>query len=258
MQAIFQGGGLTGEIGVGLELRDPDGCGVLPDPAWKPDPSTQCNFACLSLERRGRSQRPVPDCRAPKLFGMRVDSPETPGPIQVLADRLEDLPAGLAGESASARTRVVSYCAASLRSAFLRRVISWKTTTPPWSPARPAEDVRSRGSRCRHRGWGRQCRARPGRSTRRRCPHQGKILDRVGGLSVRQEDLEMARPLLGGISAAAVAQNSLCRRVEDNELRRFESATTTPSPMQSRTDRRIRVCSRSAASDRASSAASCS
>ena len=34
-------------------------------------------------------------------------------------------------ESASASTRVVSYWAASRRSAFLRRVTSWKTTTPP-------------------------------------------------------------------------------------------------------------------------------
>ena len=35
------------------------------------------------------------------------------------------------GESASASTRVVSYWAASRRSAFFRRVMSWKTTTPP-------------------------------------------------------------------------------------------------------------------------------
>ena len=55
----------------------------------------------------------------------------------------------------------------------------------------------------------------------------------------------MARPLLRRLIGPAMAQDPLGGRVEDQEPR-VASATTTPSPMQSRTDWRIRVCSRSA------------
>ncbi len=151
-------------------------------------------------------RRPAPDRRATQPLGVRVDSPERAQvPVQALADGFEDLQRWPGLVSRPRPGRGSSHTApSSLRSDFLRRVMSWKTTTPPCSPPcssrRRAAGDQDPGTVIAA-GIGDVELGLVARLATDR-PHQGKIIDRVRGQPIRQEDLVKTRPLLGGHRSA--------------------------------------------------------
>ena len=141
MQAVRQGGRLTGEIGIVGEVRNPArqrryprlGPEARPLAPWPPRDVMASNAGAGS---RAVARRATQRSRCVGESTLQ-NAPRSQSRLSQIVSRI--FGPDSAGESASASTRVVSYCAASRRSAFLRRVMSWKTTTPPWSaPSRRA------------------------------------------------------------------------------------------------------------------------
>ena len=86
---------------------------------------------------------------------------------------------------------------------------------------------------------------------------QGKVFHGIRSHPIRQKYFVQPRPFLGRLVDATVAQHSLCGRVENDEPGlRVSDDDSVPHAVKYRSQ--IRVCSRSAASERASSCACCS
>ena len=223
------------------------GCALGPDAARQAGPALQGDLPVMASNRdRSRPGR-VQSVGAAQPLRMRVHSPEhAEVPVQALADRLEDLRAGLAervglGQHAGrlvlrrqpplgllAPGDVVEDDHAALDRAVLvpQRAAGHQDPGPVLAAGIGDVELRLVDRLAAHR------------------PHQRQIRRGIEGHADRAGRSRNAATTPRAASSIRPWPRIRCAAGLKTRNRPSASATTTPSPMQSRTDWRIRVCSR--------------